>query len=149
EGREPAKIDWFPKGRILRREPIDAARLAIDLAVVVLEMLDVLLVEVSDEDRAVGGRLDVDGPKPRIATFDDRPEIAGLERRAIRLDVREHHASLERLDGEHLAAIGSGKTVGLIDDEGVAEALGLLVLHRLEEAERIRIREDAVLLESL
>src|SRR4051794_24062194 len=39
--------------------------------------------------------------------------------------------------------------LSLIDDERMAEALGLVVGHCFKKAKRIRVREDAVLLEAL
>ncbi len=61
----------------------------------------------------------------------------------------QHHVALQRLHGEKLAAILVGQSVRLVDDERVAEALRLVVLHRLEVAEGVGIGERAVLLEAL
>src|SRR5438552_10423971 len=56
---------------------------------------------------------------------------------------------VQRHDREQLAAILLWQGIVFIDDERVAEALHLVVGHRLEETEGERIGEDAVLLEAL
>ena len=64
-------------------------------------------------------------------------------------DLEPGHTALQRLDPEEFARVAGGKRAAVVEDEDVREALALGAFHVREVTEGIRVREFAVLLETL
>src|SRR4051794_25425231 len=89
---------------VLASEPIDSAGVPVDLALKVAEVSDMGIAEIGNV-KAVGPVADIDGTEPWIFAGNDRPNVLGLDGRAVRLDVAEHDLSLKRQDREQLTQI--------------------------------------------
>jgi len=80
-------------------------------------MADRALVEVADVDRAIRAGLDIHGAEPAVGRRDRGAKILRLERRADGGALGEHHAALQRLDGEDFAVVFCGQRTAFVDDE--------------------------------
>ena len=121
-------------------QPPDAPRVGRDAPLMVARVIDPLLVEVGDVDRAVRSALDLDGTEPGVAALEDEARIRGAERRAPRPDVGGDHVALQRRDREEASRVAPRQRVPLVDHEGVREAGDRRVLDVLEEPEGERVR---------
>ena len=133
----------------LRLESVDSAGTFVDAALVVAGVIDPLLVQVGDVQSAIGARLDIDGPKPRVGGGQDVAEIAGLERRTVGLEIAKDHSALQRFNAEQLAMVSGRQRRFFVNDEGMGETRHAMVGHLRKIAERIGIAERAMLTEPL
>ena len=126
--------------RVATTQPVHAARVDIDLVLVVLTVRDVEVVHVAHVERAVGRVRDVHRPERRVGAAQRRAGVGGLERRAAGRPLGRDHDVVQRIEREELAAVlrGQRRAVGECAEVGEPHH-GRRRFHHRQFAERVRV----------
>ena len=111
-------------------------------------VIDTLLVHVRHVNVTVWTSLDINGTKPGIIRLEHSFNVFRFERGLIRLEVAQDDLPLQRFDTEQLTTKPFRQSVLFVDHEVVSKSCDAVMLDVFEEAERIRIRQRAMLSET-
>ena len=132
---------------LLAPQPEDTPRSGIDLALVVLAVGDVVVVEVADQDRAVGGVADEHGAEGEVAGGQHLAQIAGLEGGPGANPPAGDDEVVKRVHAEERVLIPPGNGRGLHHGAEVGEPPDVLLADhfgQVPEAEGIAGRTEFV-----